>query len=156
MNKHTLTTTAAAVLLAGVALTGCGKRDAAESTAANTNEGVVAQAEQKGRDMQADASRGMDQAKQAGRDVAQDAKAATDKAGDKVADAVITTSVNAELAKDSSLSALKINVDTDNGRVALRGTAPSEAARERATQLASNVKGVVSVDNQLSVEPGKG
>jgi osmotically-inducible protein OsmY len=106
--------------------------------------------------MQADASRGMDQAKQAGRDMAQDAKSATDKAGDKVADAVITTSVNAELAKDSSLSALKINVDTANGRVALRGTAPSEAARERATQLASNVKGVVSVDNQLSVEPAKG
>ncbi|KQU80742.1 MULTISPECIES: BON domain-containing protein [unclassified Rhizobacter] len=156
MNKHTLTTTAAAVLLAGVALTGCGKRESAESAAANTNDGVVAQAEQKGRDMQADASRGMDQAKQAGRDVAQDAKAATDKAGDKVADAVITTTVNAELAKDSSLSALKINVDTDNGRVALRGTAPSEAARERATQLASNVKGVVSVDNQLSVEPAKG
>jgi len=152
MNKHTLTTTAAAVLLAGVALTGCGKRDAAESTAANTNEGVVAQAEQKGRDLKADASRGMEQAKEAGRDMAQDAKAATD----KVADAVITTSVNAELAKDSSLSALKINVDTANGRVALRGTAPSEAARERATQLASNVKGVVSVDNQLSVEPAKG
>ncbi|NKI93606.1 BON domain-containing protein [Rhizobacter sp. SG703] len=155
MNKHTLTTTAAAVLLAGVALTGCGKRESAESTAANSNDSVIAQAEQKGRDMQADASRGMDQAKQAGRDVAQDAKAATDKAGDKVADAVITTTVNAELAKDSSLSALKINVDTDNGRVALRGTAPSEAARERATQLASNVKGVVSVDNQLSVEPAK-
>lgn len=156
MNKHTLTTTAAAALLVSVALVGCGKRDAAESTAAKTNDGVIAQAEQKGRDLQADASRGMDQAKQAGRDMADDAKAATTKAGDKVADAVITTSVNAELAKDSSLSALKINVDTADGRVALRGTAPSEAARERATQLASNVKGVVSVDNQLTVEPAKG
>ena len=156
MNKHTLTTTAAAVLLAGVALTGCGKREAAETNAANGNDSVMAQAEQKGRDLKADASRGMEQAKEASRDMAQDAKAATDKAGDKVADAVITTSVNAELAKDSSLSALKINVDTDNGRVALRGTAPSEAARERATQLASNVKGVVSVDNQLSVDPAKG
>jgi len=156
MNKHTLTTTAAAALLVSVALVGCGKRDAAETTAAKTNDGVIAQAEQKGRDLQADASRGMDQAKQAGRDMADDAKAATTKAGDKVADAVITTSVNAELAKDSSLSALKINVDTADGRVALRGTAPSEAARERATQLASNVKGVVSVDNQLTVEPAKG
>lgn len=156
MNKHTLTTTAAAALLVSVALVGCGKRDAAESTAAKTNDGVIAQAEQKGRDLQADASRGMDQAKQAGRDMADDAKAATTKAGDKVADAVITTTVNAELAKDSSLSALKINVDTADGRVALRGTAPSEAARERATQLASNVKGVVSVDNQLTVEPAKG
>lgn len=157
MTKHTLTTTAAAAaLVASLALVGCGKRDAAESTAANQNDSVMAQTEQKGRDLQADASRGMDQAKQAGRDMAADAKSATDKAGDKVADAVITTTVNAELAKDSSLSAVKINVDTADGRVALRGTAPSEAARERATQLASNVKGVVSVDNQLTVEPGKG
>ena len=156
MNKHTLTTTAAAAaLMASLALVGCGKRDAAESTAASTNDSVMAQAEQKSNDVRADASRGVDKAKQAGSEMAQDAKSATDKAGDKVADAVITTSVNAELAKDSSLSALKINVDTDNGRVALRGTAPSEAARERATQLASNVKGVVSVDKQLNVEPAK-
>lgn len=157
MNKHTLTmTAAAAVLLSGAALTGCGKRDAADAAATNGNDTVMAQAEQKGRDLQADAARGVDQAKQAGRDMAQDAKSVAGKAGDKVADAVITTTVNAELAKDASLSALKINVDTADGRVALHGTAPSEAARERATQLASNVKGVVSVDNQLTVEPAKG
>jgi osmotically-inducible protein OsmY len=69
-----------------------------------------------------------------------------------VQDAVITTSVNAELAKDRSLSATKIDVDTDAGRVALRGSAPSQAARDRATLLASSVKGVVSVDNQLTVD----
>ena len=76
--------------------------------------------------------------------------------GEAIDDVTIGTKLKAALAADPELSALKINVDTDNGRVALRGTAPSEAARERATQLASNVKGVVSVDNQLSVAPAKG
>lgn len=73
---------------------------------------------------------------------------------DKVKDAAITTAVNAKLAQDKSLSALRIDVDTVNGRVSLRGTAPDAAARERATTLASAVDGVVSVDNQLTV--GKG
>lgn len=76
---------------------------------------------------------------------------AADSAGDKVADAAITTSVNAELAKDPALSALQINVDTTNGRVLLRGKAPNAAAKERATMLARNVKGVVAVENQLDV-----
>jgi len=83
------------------------------------------------------------------------AKEATKKAADttagKISDATITAEVNTALAKDPDLSALKIDVDTANGRVALRGKAPSPAARDRATQLAQNVKGVVSVDNQLVV-----
>ena len=73
--------------------------------------------------------------------------------GDKIDDAVITTSVKAELAKDTSLSALAINVDTVNGRVALKGTAPTSAAKNQATTLAQNVKGVLGVDNQLTVKP---
>lgn len=74
-----------------------------------------------------------------------------DAVGNKVKDAAITTAVNAELARDSSLSALKIDVDTSNGRVFLRGTAPDAQARERATQLALRVDGVVSVVNELQV-----
>jgi len=70
---------------------------------------------------------------------------------DKVDDAGITASINAELAKDPSLSAMKIDVDTSNGHVLLRGTAPDKAARDRATMLAANVKGVTSVENRLEV-----
>ena len=70
----------------------------------------------------------------------------------KIDDATITASVNAELAKDPKLSALKINVDTANGRVSLRGTAPDKDSRERATVLAASVKGVSGVDNQLQVQ----
>jgi osmotically-inducible protein OsmY len=83
------------------------------------------------------------------------AEAAVDQAAAKVADAAedarITASANAELARDADLSALKIDVDTSNGKVLLQGKAPSSTARERATTLAANVKGVNSVENRLSV-----
>ena len=68
-----------------------------------------------------------------------------------VDDASVTASINAELAKDPTLSAIKIDVDTEAGRVALKGSAPDAESRERATRLAQAVKGVVSVDNQLRV-----
>jgi hypothetical protein len=77
-------------------------------------------------------------------------RAATD-VSDKVKDAAITTAVNAKLAQDKALSAMKIDVDTVDGKVSLRGTAPDPAARQRATTLASAVDGVKSVDNQLVV-----
>ncbi|MDT7835065.1 BON domain-containing protein [Aquabacterium sp. OR-4] len=76
---------------------------------------------------------------------------AASKVADAGADALITAAVNAELAKDPNLSALKIDVDTRNGRVMLSGTAPSTTARERATSLAASVKGVSSVENRLEV-----
>ena len=93
-----------------------------------------------------------DEAGRAANDIRTDTRNVANEASDKVADAAITASVNADLAKDSDLSALKIDVDTSNGHVTLHGTAPSEDAKERASRLASNVKGVTSVDNQLSVQ----
>jgi hyperosmotically inducible protein len=121
-------------LAAAVALTACGRPD--DGTAArSTDAPVVAQAEPR------DESLG-ERTAQAARD-----------AGDAMErGAAITASVNSELARDDELSALGIDVDTDNGRVTMSGTAPNEAARERATQLASAVRGVVSVDNQLRIE----
>ena len=77
-----------------------------------------------------------------------------EKAGDQMADATITAAVAAELALDKNLSALKIDIETTDGRVALRGTAPTPEARDRATLLAEAVKGVRSVDNQLTVVAG--
>ena len=139
MNQRLLTMTSIGALVASMAMVGCSQREQTDAKAKTTD--GVAQVEQKAREL--------------GNDAKAAAKSAGEKIGDKVADAVITTSVKAELAKDASLSALKINVDTDNGRVALRGTAPSSAAREHATALAAGVKGVASVDNQLTVEAGK-
>lgn len=74
--------------------------------------------------------------------------------GEAVDDARITALVNAELARDPELSALKIDVDTDQGRVVLNGQAPNPGARERAERLASGIEGVHSVDNRLTVQQG--
>ena len=63
----------------------------------------------------------------------------------------ITASVNARLAKDPDLSALRINVDTKDGAVTLTGPAPSQSAKDRAATLAREVEGVKSVTNNLSV-----
>ncbi len=86
------------------------------------------------------------------------AKAAAAQTGSNVAatldDAAITASVSAGLAKDPDLSAIKIDVDTANGTVSIYGPAPTESARARATEIARAVKGVVGVNNKLTVKSG--
>ena len=166
MNKQNIRFSAVALAVSALALVGCSKNEE-RSTAGNGSEAVVVgqpntsaeqvkdDAKQLGTDAKQAAREVTQDVKQAGEQASQDLKQAGSAAGDKVGDAVITTAVNAELAKDPNLSALKIDVDTVSGRVALKGTAPNPTARERATQLASSVKGVVGVDNQLTVDPGK-
>jgi len=69
----------------------------------------------------------------------------------RVDDMTITASVNAGLAKDPVLSAVKIDVDTKSGVVTLTGPAPTPDAKDRATTIAQNVKGVAGVNNNLQV-----
>jgi hyperosmotically inducible protein len=69
-----------------------------------------------------------------------------------VNDAAITAAVSAGLAKDPDLSAFKINVETKDGTVSLRGSAPSAHAKARAEDIAKGVRGVSTVDNQLEVK----
>ena len=86
---------------------------------------------------------------------AEASKTVKDKTADMsaaVGDATITAAVNADLAKDPDLSTLRINVDTKDGRVSLYGSAPSDDAKQRAERLALAEKGVVAVDNKLTVE----
>lgn len=72
----------------------------------------------------------------------------------KVGDAVITTKVKAEFAKDKAVSATDIKVETDsNGLVQLSGTAKSQAEADKAVVLAKNVKGVTAVKNDIVVAP---
>jgi hyperosmotically inducible periplasmic protein len=110
------------------------------------------------RDATASAGAAADRAAQSTREMG---AAAADKtqsmgatAGDKVDDATITTKVNAALAKDKDLSAIKIDVDTQNGVVTLSGPAPTATAKQRASEIARTVKGVSSVNNQLTVKAG--
>ena len=78
-------------------------------------------------------------------------KGAANSAVGSMEDVTITAQVNASLAKDADLSAIKINVDTVQGKVTLNGPAPSTVARDRAQTLAKAVPGVMSVNNQLVV-----
>lgn len=73
---------------------------------------------------------------------------------DKVDDAAITTKVKAAIAADKDLSAIRIDVDTQNGVVTLSGPAPTASAKEHASEIARNVKGVSSVNNQLTIKAG--
>ncbi len=72
-------------------------------------------------------------------------------AGEVVDDATITAQIKAKLAADPDLSALKINVDTNQGAVRLKGEVKTLALRRKADQLAQGIKGVKSVDNQLII-----
>ena len=77
-----------------------------------------------------------------------------DTVGTKVGDAVITTKVKAEFAKDKAVSATAIKVETDsNGLVQLSGTAKTQAEVDKAVVLAKNVKGVTAVKNDIVVTP---
>jgi osmotically-inducible protein OsmY len=138
--KPTLLT---AAVVAALSLGACSRHDD-NRTAGQKLDSAIANVDQS-------AHNAKEEAKTAMGDVRSDARNTTDSMGDKVADAAVTASVNADLAKDPDLSALRINVDTVNGHVTLHGTAPTESAKQRATKLASNTKGVTSVDNQLTI-----
>jgi osmotically-inducible protein OsmY len=114
-------------------------------TAGERVDNTVARAEQKTENARDRIAAGASEMKQ-------DATTAANKMGNAVEDAAITAAVNAKLAADSQLSALRIDVDTVGGRVALKGTAPTSAAKERATEIARAVDGVAGVDNQLTVQ----
>jgi hyperosmotically inducible periplasmic protein len=91
---------------------------------------------------------------QAARNAAEDTKQMGAAGASKVDDGTVTTKVNAALAADKDLSAVKIDVDTKDGIVTLTGPAPSADAKDKATRIAKNVKGVTSVNNQLTVKAG--
>lgn len=131
------------VVVGASLLAGCGRQD--ERSAGQKVDDAVAKGEQKGSEMVADV-------RQAGRDVKQAVGNAADNVASKSKDAAITAEIKAKIARDDRLSALAVDVDTADGRVALHGTAPDTAARTRATEIARAVTGVVDVDNELSVQ----
>src|SRR5688572_27907686 len=64
----------------------------------------------------------------------------------------LTTKVKAALAKEEGMKTLgKINVDSADGVVTLKGKVESAEAKKKAEQIAKQVDGVKSVKNQLTV-----
>lgn len=145
----------ALVVIAG--LSACGEKDDGR-TAGQKLDSAVTSTQQAAAEAKAKAEISMAKAGDAMKDAAQKAQAAGSKTASSVAgtveDVAITASIAAGFAKDADLSAIKINVDTKNGNVTLYGPVPTSAARDRATSIAKNVKGVNAVDNKLVVTPG--
>jgi len=79
-------------------------------------------------------------------------KVAKESAGAYLDDSVITTKVKGLLAKDETLKAFGINVETRQGIVQLSGFVNSKATVEKAGKIAGSVKGVKSVKNNLIVK----
>jgi osmotically-inducible protein OsmY len=71
--------------------------------------------------------------------------------GQVVDDAAITAKIKAALLADPDVSALKINVDTNQGAVKLKGEIKSLALRKKVEEIAKGVAGVRSIDNQLVI-----
>jgi osmotically-inducible protein OsmY len=72
--------------------------------------------------------------------------------GEYVDDSVITTKVKSLLAEDDFLKSFQISVETYKGIVQLSGFVNSRQAVDKASQIASSVKGVKSVKNDLIVK----
>jgi len=66
-------------------------------------------------------------------------------------DATLTATVKSKLLWSSVTEALKIEVDSKDGVVTLKGRAQSPEAKEVAGNLATNTDGVVSVNNLISI-----
>lgn len=86
------------------------------------------------------------------RDLGDTMERKADQAGQAIDDAAITASIKGKYLVDDTLKGLDISVDTEQGVVKLTGSVQSDAAKELATQIAQSAEGVVSVDNQLTVQ----
>jgi hyperosmotically inducible periplasmic protein len=95
-----------------------------------------------------------ERAKQEAKKAADDTRAMGASAGEKLGDATVSTRVKAVLSADKQLGDSKIDVDTRNGVVTLSGAVANNEARDHALELARNVKGVNSVNDQLAVKAG--
>lgn len=97
-------------------------------------------------DLKADLEKG-------GRIVRSKAASATTRTGAAFDNAKVVTVINAKLVGDSKLSAIKINVDADQGIVTLKGTVKSPELIGRAIALALDTDDVVQVVSLLTVQP---
>ena len=69
--------------------------------------------------------------------------------GEFVDDSVITTKVKTAIFKEPTLKVAQINVETFKGVVQLSGFVSSQAAINKAVEIARGVKGVTSVRNDM-------
>ena len=71
--------------------------------------------------------------------------------GDKIDDASITAEVKSSLLSHRSTSALHTTVSTTDGVVTLSGIAKNDAEKSLVTKLATDINGVTSVINNMTI-----
>ena len=80
-------------------------------------------------------------------------KEAVSTTGEVITDAWITSRVKTGFLGEDLLKDSRINVDTNDHVVTLKGTVLSAAGRTRATAIAKDVEGVHRVVNRLTIGP---
>jgi hyperosmotically inducible protein len=71
--------------------------------------------------------------------------------GEAVDDSSITAKVKLAFAKDPTVRAYRIDVDTDKGVVTLSGTVKDETEAKRAISVAESIQGVKQVNSVLTI-----
>jgi hyperosmotically inducible protein len=72
--------------------------------------------------------------------------------GEYVDDSVLTTKVKAAIFNEPTLKSMEVNVETFKGVVQLSGFVSSQAAENKAVEVARTVHGVKSVKNDMRVK----
>jgi osmotically-inducible protein OsmY len=70
-----------------------------------------------------------------------------------VTDDIIVDQVKVRLADDSEVGGQPIQVDAHSGTVVLTGKVSNDKLKEKAEKIAKKVKGVIGVDNKLTISP---
>jgi osmotically-inducible protein OsmY len=121
-------------------------RDAAATTG-NLRE----EANEAGREAREKAREAADAAKELGRDAQTRAGEAADRTSAALTDAAVTSAVKTKLLADTTVSGLKIHVDTKDDVVTVNGMVANKAEADRATSLARDSTGVKSVVSNLRI-----
>lgn len=88
--------------------------------------------------------------------VKNDIRRAPQTTGEYLDDSVVTAKVKSAFVADREVNALNIRVETVNGVVQLSGFAASQQEIDRATEVARNVQGVKSVENNIQLKGSTG
>jgi hyperosmotically inducible periplasmic protein len=96
-----------------------------------------------------------ERAKEVGAQIGQKAGEAAKEAGqvakETLSDGALTAKIKAKMALDDSVNAREVNVDTADGVVTVSGRFRSQAARDKALQLAKETLGVKKVVDRTTV-----
>lgn len=72
--------------------------------------------------------------------------------GEKIDDASITAQIKSSLLTHRSTSAIKTKIETMDGVVTISGIAKNDAEKSLVTKLATDIEGVISVVNNMTIE----